>query len=237
MCYNHPVPSKNVIKLYIENGYYHIYNRGVEKRIIFQDEQDYKVFLTYLKVYLNPSRKPGNRSVIIKNKTFKTYTRPLNNYHQQLELLAYCLMPNHFHLLVRQNGNRIIESFMRSLLTKYSVYFNKRYDRVGSLFQGPYKAVLVENDNQLLHLSRYIHLNPATTNTTKDSPLYALHKGYSSYADYIEKRHTLWLKTKQVLSFFKTAQKTGLRDVLSYQSFVEDYIHDPKETLGEITID
>lgn len=234
MCYNHRMPSKNVIKLYIENGYYHIYNRGVEKRIIFQDDQDYKVFLTYLKVYLNPPRRPGHRNVIIKNKTFKTYTRPLNNYHQQLELLAYCLIPNHFHLLVRQNENRIIESFMRSLLTKYSVYFNKRYDRVGPLFQGPYKAVLVENDNQLLHLSRYIHLNPATT---KVSPLYALRRGYSSYADYIGKRNTPWLKTKQILSFFKTAQRTNLRDLLSYQSFVEDYIHDPKETLGEITID
>ena len=228
------MPSKNVIKAYIENGYYHIYNRGVEKRIIFQDEQDYKVFLAYLKVYLNPPTKPGNRIVIIKNKTFKTYTRPLNNYHQQLDLLSYCLMPNHFHLLVRQNENRIIESFMRSLSTKYSVYFNKRYDRVGSLFQGPYKAVLIEHDNQLLHLSRYIHLNPATT---KVSPLYALHRGYSSYIDYIGKRHTPWLKTKEVLSFFKTAQKTGLRDVLSYQSFIEDYMHDSKETLEEMTID
>jgi len=120
---------------------------------------------------------------------------------------------------------------MRSLSTKYSVYFNKRYDRVGPLFQGPYKAVLVENDNQLLHLSRYIHLNPVTT---KDSPLRIT---YSSYADYLERKQTLWLKTEPILSFFKTAQKTKLRDMLSYQSFVEDYNHDPKETLEDMTLD
>ena len=225
------MPAKNVLKSYIENGHYHIYNRGVEKRTIFQDAQDYKVFLNYLKVYLNPPTQPENRSVIIKNKTFKTYTRPLNNYHHQLELLAYCLMPNHFHLLVKQNKNRVIESFMRSLSTKYSVYFNKRYDRVGPLFQGPYKAVLVENDNQLLHLSRYIHLKPATT---KDSPLRIT---YSSYADYLERKQTPWLKTEPILSFFKTAQKTKHRDMLSYQSFVEDYNHDPKETLEDMTLD
>src|SRR4030067_3065177 len=120
---------------------------------------------------------------------------------------------------------------MMCVTNNYSLCFKYGYDRVGPLFQGPYKAVLVENDNQLLHLSRYIHLNPATT---KDSPLRIT---YSSYADYLERKQTPWLKTEPILSFFKTAQKTKLRDMLSYQSFVEDYNHDPKEALEDMILD
>lgn len=211
------MPSKNVIKNYVEDGYYHIYNRGVEKRTIFQDSQDYKVFLKYLKVYLEPVKEPAEKSVKIKN------------HHQKIELLTFCLMPNHFHLLIRQKDKISMENFMRSLLTKYAVYFNKKYDRVGSLFQGPYKAVLIENDGQLLHVSRYIHLNPS-----KVSPL---QNSYSSYSDYLGKRETSWLSTKPILSYFKTAQRTSLKDILSYQSFVEDFAHKAKESIGNLAID
>jgi putative transposase len=223
------MPAKNVLKTYVDEGYYHIYNRGVEKRKIFLDDQDYKVFLKYLKLYLDPPMEIPFRTVTIGNYTFKAPAKPLKNYNNQLELLAYCLMPNHFHLLLKQKPRDTIEFFMRSLGTKYSTYFNKRYDRVGSLFQGPYKAVLIENDDYLLHLSRYIHLNPV-----KDSPL---HMAFSSYADYLGKRNTSWINTKTILVYFKTAQKTNFKDILSYQSFVEDYIQDPKELIAGLTLD
>ena len=223
------MPAKNVLKSYVEQGYYHIYNRGVEKRKIFLDEQDYKVFLKYLKIYLEPPAKIPERKITIRNYTFTAPAKPLKNYHGQVELLSYCLMPNHFHLLIKQNAKNSIELFMRSLATKYSIYFNKKYDRVGPLFQGAYKAVLVDEEKYLLHLSRYIHLNPV-----KESPL---HMSYSSYSDYIGKRQTGWINTKIVLSYFKTAQKTSLRDILSYQSFVEDFLSDPTESIGELAID
>ena len=224
------MPAKNVLKTYVEDGYYHIYNRGVEKRKIFLDDLDYKVFLKSLKVYLEPlSSKTPLKTIIIGSYSFQRPPKPLKNYHSQLELLAYCLMPNHFHFLIKQKARNTIEQFMRSLGTKYSVYFNKRYDRVGSLFQGPYKAVLIDQDDHLLHLSRYIHLNPV-----KDSPL---HMAYSSYADYLGKRETQWVNTKIILSYFKNARKGIFKDLLSYQSFVEDYLQDPKETIDELTID
>lgn len=223
------MPAKNVLKIYVEEGYYHIYNRGVEKRKIFIDNQDYKVFLKYLKLYLDTLPETPPRKVTIGDYTFQAPAKPLKNYHDQLELLTFCLMPNHFHLLVKQKAKNTIEMFMRSIGTKYSMYFNKRYDRVGPLFQGPYKAVLVENDNQLLHLSRYIHLNPV-----KDSPL---HMAYSSYADYLGKRNTSWINTKTILSYFKTAQKTTFNDILSYQSFVEDYAQDPEEPIADLALD
>ncbi|MBI2074440.1 MAG: transposase [Candidatus Levybacteria bacterium] len=229
------MPAKNILKLYIENGYYHIYNRGVEKRTIFQDEQDYKVFLSYLKLYLNPIEQLGERTVTLKNVSFIAPQKPVNNFHNEVDLLVYCLMPNHFHLLVKQRSARSIELFMKSLLTKYVIYFNKRHNRVGGLFQDTYKAVLVENETYLLHLSRYIHLNPAPhVNHVKDTPLY---DNYSSYADYLGLRETSWIKKDLILSFFKNTQKTHLRDILSYQSFVEDYREDTTSTLNDLTLD
>ncbi len=229
------MPAKNVIKSYAEDSYYHIYNRGVEKRIIFNDDQDYKVFLSYLKTYLNPPSSPSKRTVQMENISFTTLKRPLNNYYQEIDLIAYCLMPNHFHLLIKQKSSKSIELFMRSLLTRYATYFNKRYKRVGSLFQGTYKAVLVPNEDYLLHLSRYIHLNPI--NHAKEYPLRMLLDNYSSYGDYLGFRKTEWIKKDLILSFFKTAQSAHLKDVLSYQSFVENYLEDSREKLGMLTIE
>lgn len=229
------MPTKNRIKSYIENGYYHIYNRGVEKRTIFQDSQDYRVFLHYLKLYLSPPESLKS----IKGNSFIEHPRQrsLNNFHGKITLVAYCLMPNHFHLLLKQEPAKGIEEFMRSLGTKYVQYFNKRHKRIGPLFQDIYKAVLIETDDQLLHLSRYIHLNPLEINT-KDGPLSKkLLNSYSSYADYLGKRETKWMHPKEILSFFKTAQKTSLKDILSYQSFVEDYQEPPEEILGELILE
>jgi putative transposase len=198
------VPAKNVIKLYAENGYYHLYNRGVEKRIIFQDDQDYKVFLGYLKTLLEPPTPIEMRTVTIGAYLFEAPKRPLNNFNKEIELLSYCLMPNHFHLLLKQNSSRGIESFMRSLITRYSMYFNKRNNRIGCLFQGTYKATLVENETYLLHLSRYIHLNSHNHLYAKDTPL---HIHYSSYGDYLGLRKTSWIKTDLILSYLKTLKK------------------------------
>lgn len=226
------MPTKNVRKNYLENGYYHLYNRGVEKRIIFQDDQDYKVFLSYLKLYLEPPNPPKERLVNINNTIFATIERPLKNFNNEISLLAYCLMPNHFHLLVKQKSLKGIASFTQSLLTKYSTYFNKRYERVGPLFQGVYKAVSIDEENYLLHLSRYIHLNP-----THDAKVRPLRSTYSSYGDYLGERKTGWLNTELILSFFKNSRKVGYVNALSYQSFVEDSQNDPQETLGSLTLE
>ena len=218
------MPAKNTLKPYVENSFYHIYNRGVEKRTIFQDDQDYRVFLHYLKIYLSPPES----LISYKGVSFvrPPRQRSLNNFHKKISLVTYCLMPNHFHLLVKQKPSNGIEKFMRSLGTKYVQYFNKRHQRIGPLFQNTYKAVLIETDEQLLHLSRYIHLNPVRDND-KENSLRSLQKNllnnYSSYPEYLGKRKTEWVQPKEILNFFKTAHKTTLKDILSYQSFVEDY--------------
>src|SRR5437763_38074 len=151
--------SKNSIKPYIENAYYHIYNRGVEKRTIFQDQQDYAVFLSYLKSYLTPKNESALREELLnpqiisaeKDRILKLLR--LNNFFDEINLVAFCLMPNHFHMLIKQKSAISIDAFMNSFITRYVIYFNKKYKRVGPLFQDVYKAVLVETDAQLLYLT------------------------------------------------------------------------------------
>jgi putative transposase len=215
------MPSRNIIKTYLEEGYYHLYNRGVEKRIIFQEDKDYKVFLYYLKRYL--TKAPENTNEI--KPRFK------NDLYNKIQLVSYCLMPNHFHLLVKQVGQRTIVDFMRVLTNCYTGYFNQKHERVGALFQGTYKGVLVDNESYLLHLSRYIHLNPLEINNN------LLDYPYSSYGDYLCQRNTSWVHPEEILAFFKETQKTLLKNFLSYKSFLEDYKEDPSLLLGSLAID
>lgn len=214
------MPRKNSLKTYVEGGYYHIYNRGVEKRDIFLDERDYKVFLHFLKTYLSPLEPEDN----LPKRRPKTGVTPKTVYNF-ISLMAYCLMPNHFHLLVKQEVRDGISQLMNRIGTNYGMYFNKRYERVGPLFQGVYKAVLIDNEAQFLHLSRYIHLNPYEIEGGGFERLVAY--PYSSYGDYLDIRNTEWVKTEEILSYFKSGERVPGAKVgeehLSYQSFVEDF--------------
>lgn len=228
------MPAKNTLKSFVENGYYHIYNRGVEKRTIFTNHLDYSTFLGYLKQYLSPpSPHSDQRTLVLNGKTYTVETRKPNNFHGKVTLLAYCLMPNHFHLLIKQTAKNNITSFMKSLCTRYTMYFNKSQQRVGRLFQGIYKAVLVETDAQLLHLTRYIHLNPLKLSPTARSLHQLLISQPSSYAEYCGKRITPWIDTTEVISFFNT----HANHQNSYQSFVETDPTPPEEYLENTTLD
>lgn len=207
------MPARNSIKQYLENGFYHIYNRGVEKRKIFLDSQDHSVFLSYLKDYLNPKDELSLKSVLFSTgSTFREKARAFNllslkNFFGEIELVAYVLMPNHFHLLIKQTKEDGIDRFISSLGTRYSMYFNKKYHRVGKLFQGVYKAVLVDTGEQLMHLSRYIHLN---SGKSKMLP--------SSLPEFLGERNTAWIHPDHVLEYF-TRNNTNN----SYRNFVESY--------------
>lgn len=227
------MPTKNSRKIYVENGIYHIYNRGVEKRKIFMDEADCAVFLGYLKEYLSPPKKPvlkirPNDSV--QGLALQRRLRPRKNYTKEIELLAFCLIPNHFHLLLKQRKRDSIKNFIHSLLTRYTMYFNKRYDRVGTLYQDRFKAVMVSEEPYFLHLSRYIHLNPAEH--TKD-----LLGAYSSYSYYLGKKKAEWVKPDLVLSYFNRAGKDFLKGTNTYKSFVEKFKKDSGELLGKLTLE
>lgn len=210
------MPAKHVIKPYVANAYYHVYNRGVNKANIFVDEQDYAVFLSYLRTYVTPKDEKELRKTIfnptnsLKDRKDAARLLRMNNYFGKIELVAYVLMPNHFHLLLKQQGERDIEALIQSLTTRYTAYVNRRYKRVGSLLQGTYKAVLVTTDEQLLHLTRYIHRNPL-----KLKRLNLLRTYPSSYQNYLGIVQQEWVKPKAILAHF------GKQGFTSYQSFVE----------------
>lgn len=212
------MPAKNSVKIYSENSYYHIYNRGVEKRLIFQDQQDYSVFLSYLKDYLLPkdelelSQKLSGPNTSYKEKDKIIKLLRLNNFADEITLLAYCLMPNHFHFFVKQKSALSIDKFMQSLCTRYAMYFNRKYRRVGSLFQAVYKAVLIETEGQFIYLSKYIHkqalaLQGETLRSWKE-------KQPCSFAEYLMSRNTSWIQPQEVLGYFS---KTN--PALSYENF------------------
>lgn len=123
------MPGRNVVKEYKKNGTYHVYNRGVEKRQIFMEDKDFEIFKRYLDEGLQ-----------------------MHN----VKLLNYALLSNHFHLEIRQREERGMEKLMRSLGTRYVLYFNFKYQRVGSLFQGPYRARLLKTEAEIYAVSRYI---------------------------------------------------------------------------------
>ena len=198
--YKIAVPSKNTIKQYVENGYYHVYNRGVEKRDIFLDDQDYRVFLRLLKFYLSPSGSDKHPLTSL-SEFAPVRVRPLADLHQEIELHCFCLMPNHFHLLIKQISQFGMPNLLRCLLTTYSMYFNRRYNRVGHLFQGTYKAAMILEETYLLHLSRYIHLNPMEMTGS-----HLVSYPYSSYQYYLGKKRARWLNTEFLLSFLGEAK-------------------------------
>ena len=186
------MPSRNSIKDYVPSSYYHVYNRGVEKRLIFLDEDDYAVFMAYLRRHLDA---PESDGIKIRR----------HAHYDSLEMVAYCLMPNHFHLLLYVGDEpRQLASFMQSVCTAYSMYFNKKYNRVGHLFQGRFKASRIIKDDYLQHISRYIHLNPVDY----------LEWPWSSLPIYLNKESTNWVHPDRVRSMV-----TG-----GYLSFVEEYV-------------
>lgn len=198
------MPRKNAIKIYLENGFYHIYNRGVEKRDIFLEPDDYLYFLHILKSCLSDN---SNKGQILVDRGRRTW--PQKNFYGKIELLTYCLLPNHFHFLVRQSTPKVIAEFIKSLCTRYGMYFNKKYERVGPLFQGVFKAIDIDNENYLLWVCRYIHRNP---NNFKDY-------SYSSYGEYLGKRNTSWINTKIILDYFSS---NSLKKKQNFVEFTEN---------------
>ncbi len=201
------MPAKNAVKKYKPKSIYHVYNRGAGKQKIFLNNEDYKTFLGYLKFYLTPLDLQGSSLKVAPS-------RVLRNHAEEVDLLAYCLMPNHFHLMLYQEEIDSINYFLRSIATKYSMYFNQKYKRTGHLFEGIYKAVLTESEEQLLYLSKYIHRNPLDL-----LPTGMILEGYkySSYGNYLKLFSQSWIKTQRVLKLL-----SKLPSVNSYKEFVEE---------------
>ncbi len=141
---------------FVDEEIYHIYNRGIDKRIIFNDINDYQRFLENLSE-LNTVDTFGGLYL----KSFLEKKSLQNNKNQEnlVKIIAYCLNPNHFHLIIKQSSNNGISHFMQRLGTGYTMYFNNKQKRSGSLFQGKFKAKHIKDNEYLLYLSTYVNLN------------------------------------------------------------------------------
>lgn len=138
----------------VDGSYYHIYNRGIEHRDIFLCDEDRRRFLRGCIMFNDNDVVPKKPELI------EDGSHPIQSESPLVSIVAYALMDNHVHFLVQQHGDDGIARFMHRLGVGYTKYFNRRYERTGVLFESAYKSVLVEDDEQFLHLSRYIHLNP-----------------------------------------------------------------------------
>lgn len=199
------MPSKYVIRNFSENKIYHVFNRGVEKRKIFMDEQDYNIFLFYIFIYIAPLED------VLKKYPLLPLRLQGRNLSSEIEIVSYCLMPNHFHLLIKQNNKDSISKFIKQLTNAYTLYFNQKYKRVGGLMQGRFKAVDIDTDDLLIHISRYIHLNPVEAGLTKDIKSYK----WSSLSGYLDNSNS-FISKNIILNYFSSPK--------GYKNFVLDQV-------------
>jgi len=213
------MPYKNRNKPLSEGGYYHAYNRGYNRQKVFFDDQDYKTFLYILKKYLDINFREKR---MLPNGEIVSF--PINKpLYNKVELQAFVLMPNHYHILVKQITKYGMSELMKVLNGQFSTYFNEKYNREGSVWQGVYKAVNIKSEEQYLHVSRYIHLNPKYLDTKGSDPKRVRPLSsypYSSYSAFLGKIHLNWLKRDDILNHYRSLYTNPKN---SYQKFVEGY--------------
>ena len=174
---------------YLNDHYYHIYNRGAHKKKIFFESTNYLHLISL----------------------FKKYSSQYN-----VIIVSYCLMPNHYHLILRQKDNGKIGDFLRTTFNAYTQAINKRYNHSGTLFQGQCKAKHLNNDEQCLQVIRYIHRNPVSALLVSSLRKWQ----FSNYLEWIGLRRGTLADFELRDSFFKSPR--------DYEKFVEEYIDEEK---------
>lgn len=199
----------------ITGEYYHIYNRGINKQPIFLGTRDFDRIMLLLEFYsFDRPKLRFSKYKQLSQKDRKIFFDQLNKKHKKLiEVISFCFMPNHFHLLIRQLKDNGISRFAGILQNSYTRYFNVKHKKIGPLLQGQFKAIRVEDDNQLLHLSRYIHLNPYTSFIVKELNELKSYQ-WSSFMEYINGENSGLCNKEIILSSFKHSKE--------YERFVFD---------------
>lgn len=203
-------------KITLTTGFiYHVFNRGLDKRTTFHTKKEFERAVETLRFYQNS--KPTIKFSSFLNLTLEDkllFLNQANSSPKKTTILAYCLMPNHFHLLLKQNEDKGISKFMSDFTNSFTRYYNTKHKREGPLFQGIFKAVHVETTEQLLHISRYIHLNPYVSSLTESQNLHTY--PWSSYKYYLEDIPHRTVDTLPVISHFKNKEE--------YSEFVTDHM-------------
>lgn len=226
----------------VENRVFHVFNRGAGKQKIFHNGNDYLQFikqLTYYRKFDYPRSLYLNRVSTIQKfggsleELERQFERQKRLTPTPVDILGYCLMPNHFHLILENNIENGLTYYMHKIGTAYAQYFNMRHNRTGALFQGRFKSVWVESEEHLNYLSRYVHRNPIAANLVESAKL----QGYpwSSFDIYVTGGDSLGfpqsdLNMDKVMNSFSWNKK-------KYLSYVLGEDNDDAEVLEGSTID
>lgn len=213
---------------FVNGEYYHIYNRGNSKQKVFHDEEDYLRFISLL--YISNTSENFNLYDLNRISNFNVYELEIKN--TIVSIGAYCIMPNHFHILITEKIEGGISKFMQKLSTAYAMYYNKKYNHTGGLFEGKFKSTHMGGDIQMKYLFSYIHLNPVKLiqkdwkengiRDRKQALEYLEGYGYSSYKDYLkeERVQNKILNSRDFPKYFHTKEKfkKEIIEWLSYKS-------------------
>lgn len=216
--------------VFINNGFYHVFNRGLDKRPTFTNTWELNRALELMEFYQykNTNIKFSRYKKLTSDKRLETWTK-ISKGPKLVEVICFCLMPNHFHLLLRQLEDKGIAIFMSNFINAYTRYFNTKSKRTGNLFEGVFKAVYIEDDEQLIHLSRYIHLNPTTSSLINIKQLEKY--PWSSYPNYLCLRNDNIIKKEAVIDFFKLPAK--YKDFVVNQAAYAKELHKIKHKILE----
>lgn len=197
----------------VTNEIYHIYNRGIDHRPTFINKREFERAIQVIKFYQydDPPLKLSTFLILSKQKK-EIFSEKIEKYEKIVDILSFCFMPNHFHFLLRQTKHNGISSFLSIFQNSYTRYFNLKHKRIGPLFLDQFKAVRIETEEQLLHVSRYIHLNPYTSYVIKNlKTLYSYN--WSSLPQLLNPSHELFISKEILLRFNKK---------LTYEKFLFD---------------
>ncbi|MBI2049502.1 transposase [Candidatus Roizmanbacteria bacterium] len=211
----------------VNNQIYHVFNRGIDHRPTFTDKSELTRGIMVIDFY-RFAKPPMRLSKFLKlsNEERDSVSKNIRDRNEKLiDMLAFCLMPNHFHFVLRQLHDDGISKFLANFQNSYTRYFNVKGRRNGPLFLDQFKAVRIETDEQLLHVSRYVHLNPLTSYVVKGFKD-LLKYPWSSLGDYINSK-SLICELNTVLGFFKNKRdyKTFVEDNAGYQRELDEIKH------------
>lgn len=213
---------------FIVGQIYHIFNRSIARQPIFLSNSYYQRAMEVMEFYsyINPLLRFSHYNRLpLKSKL--DFMNELKTKHQkQIEMFAFCLMPNHAHFLIREIIENGIKNFMSNFQNSYAKYFNLKTERDGSLFQTTFKGIRIETDEQFLHIARYIHINPLTAYMLAD--IYQLeYYSWSSYPIYLNKLKLDILNRNTLLDFFPSTEKfiDFTKDQIDYQRELDKIKH------------
>ncbi|GAB4219817.1 MAG: hypothetical protein Fur009_7650 [Candidatus Microgenomates bacterium] len=213
----------------VEGEYYHIFNRSIDRKPIFVYKKETFRAIEILNYYrfADINKVKFSEFIIRSDEKKQEFLEKINHENNYLvRILCFCLMPNHYHFLLKQEKENGISKFISQFQNSYTRYYNTKYQRKGHIFEGQFKAVRVESEEQLLHLSRYIHLNPYSSCVVKKIED-IIEYPYSSFKEYLDNQNKEFIDKRIILSYFKDKQayKEFVLNQADYQRELERIKH------------